>query len=236
MYVGVPGGGAPGGPTGGGGSVTCQLHDFAGPTGGGGPIVGPGELAQPPFVEGQSYIVVCTNDAGETVYAAIITYQPGISLVDAITLARQAYRELPLLYPDPHTSPPFNTPQLVGMRTWLWIDEAQWHDQSATAAVLGLSATATAHPTKVIWDLGDGTTVTCLGPGIAYDTARPPAEQHTDCSHVYQRSGAYDVTATIVWEVTWTASNGAGGSLAPLQRGTGFPVPVEQRQAVITNG
>jgi hypothetical protein len=236
VYVGVPGSAVPGGASGGGGSVTCELHDFAGPTGGGGPVVGPGEVAQGPFVEGQSYVVVCTNPAGEVVYAAIIVYQPGTSLVDDITLARQAYRELPLLYPDPHTSPPFNTRQLVGERTWLWIDEAAWHDQSATAAVLGLSATATAHPTKVIWDLGDGTTVTCDGHGTPYDTSRPPSEQQTDCGHVYQQSGDYAVTATIVWEVSWTSSTGAGGTLAPLQRGTTFPVAVEQRQAVITQG
>jgi hypothetical protein len=216
--------------------VTCQLHDFGGPIGGGGPVVGPGEPAQEPFVEGQAYVVICTNPAGEVVYAAIVIYQPGTTLVDDLTLARQAYRELPLLYPDPHTSPPFNTPQLVGLPTWLWIDEAQWQPQSATAAVLGLSATATARPTKVIWDLGDGTTVTCDGPGTPYDTSRPPEGQRTDCSHVYQQSGAYDVTATIVWEVSWSSSTGNGGVLAPLQRGTGFPLAVEQRQAVITHG
>jgi hypothetical protein len=212
------------------------LHDFGGPTGGGGPAVGPGAPAEPPFVEGQTYVIVCTNPAGETVYAAITTYQPGVTVVDDLTLARQAYRELPLLYPDPHTSPPFNTNQLVGERTWLWIDESAWRDQSATAAVAGLSATATAHPTMVIWDLGDGTTVTCNGPGTPYDTSRPPEEQHTDCSHVYQDSGDYEITATIVWEVSWSASTGAGGTLAPLQRGTTFPVAVEQRQAVITQG
>src|SRR3954469_20301766 len=154
VYVGVPGTAAPGGASGGGGSVSCELHDFGGPTGNG-PALGPGAPAQPPFVEGQAYVVVCTNPAGEVVYAAIVIYQPGTSLVDDLTLARQAYRELPLLYPDPHTSPPFNMPQLVGIATWLWIDQAQWQDQSATAAVPGLSATATAHPSKVIWDLGD---------------------------------------------------------------------------------
>jgi hypothetical protein len=53
---------------------------------------------------------------------------------------------------------------------------------------------------------------------------------------VYQQSGAYDVTATIVWEVSWSSSTGNGGVLAPLQRGTGFPLAVEQRQAVITHG
>src|SRR3954465_2869288 len=136
VYVGVPGSSAPGGASGGGGSVTCELHDFGGPTGGGGPGVGPGEVAQGPFVGGRAYVVVCTNPAGEVVYAAIVIYQPGTTLVDDLTLARQAYRELPLLYPDPHPSPPFNPPQLVGVATWLWIDQAQWQQQSATAAVL----------------------------------------------------------------------------------------------------
>ena len=77
-------------------------------------------------VEGRPYFIVCRNIDGAIVYQQLITYQPGANTVDAATLARQAYRELPLLYPQPFTAPPANVSQLVGVRTWFWIDQTQW--------------------------------------------------------------------------------------------------------------
>jgi hypothetical protein len=123
--------------------------------------------------------------------------------------------------------------QLVGVRTWLWIDPAQWQPQSATAAVPGLSATVTAQPTTVQWDMGDGTTLTCDGPGVAYDPGRPDGDQHSDCSHVFEHDGTHDVRATIEWQVRWTASDGSSGALPDVTRATQFPLQAEQRQAVI---
>jgi hypothetical protein len=105
---------------------------------------------------------------------------------------------------------------------------------SATASIPGLAATVTAQPTQTVWDMGDGTTVSCSGPGTPYDPQRPDADQSTDCAHVYQHDGTYTVTATIVWTVSWSATNGAGGSLGTVQRSTQFTLSVEQRQAVIT--
>jgi hypothetical protein len=49
-----------------------------------------------------------------------------------------------------------------------------------------VSATITATPRSVRWDLGDGTTVECSGPGKPYDLSRPPEGQSTDCRHVYE--------------------------------------------------
>jgi hypothetical protein len=231
VFVGTPGSAAPGSPSGGGGSVSCRLHEITGVSGVG-VSLGVGEPATDP-VEGNHYIVVCTNTEGVVVYQQIVTYQPGTNTVDGATLARQAYRELPLLYPQPFTAPPANVSQLVGVRTWFWIDAAQWQPRSATAAVPGLSATVTAQPTEVRWDMGDGTTVTCDGPGTPYDTNRPDEVQHSDCSHVFQHDGTHDVRATIVWRVRWTATDGSSGALPDVSRATQFPLQAEQRQAVI---
>jgi hypothetical protein len=113
---------------------------------GGGVTLGVGGAATDP-VEGHPYFIVCRNIDGAVVYQQLITYQPGTNVVDAATLARQAYRELPLLYPQPHTAPPTNVSQLVGVRTWFWVEPGQWQPRAASAAVPGLSATVTATPT-----------------------------------------------------------------------------------------
>jgi hypothetical protein len=231
VFVGTPGSGAPGGPSGGHGSVTCGMFDVTG-VAGAGVTLGLGGPATDP-VEGRPYFIVCTNADGGVVYQQLIIYQPGTTVVDAATLARQAYRELPLLYPQPRTAPPADMSQLVGVRTWFWIEQAQWQPRSASAAVPGLSATVTATPTAVLWDTGDGTTFTCDGPGTPYDPSRPDSAQHSDCSHVYQHDGQHDVRATIIWRVHWNASNGNGGALPDVERATQFPLQAEQRQAVI---
>jgi hypothetical protein len=157
-----------------------------------------------------------------------------VNIITPGTLANQALKELPLLYPRPRMAPPTTVKQVVGIRTWMWVDPADWHSLSATAQVPGLAATVTATPTKTIWDMGDGSTVTCNGPGTVYDPTKPDAQQRSDCSHTYQHDGTYNVRATIVWSVSWTATNGAGGNLGLVQRSTQFTITVEQRQAIIT--
>jgi hypothetical protein len=199
---------------------------------GGGVSLGVGEPAVDP-VEGRPYVVVCRDADGVVVYQRVIIYQPGTVTVDAATLARQAYRQLPLLYPQPYTAPPANMTQLVGVRTWFWIDPNQWQARSATASVPGLSATVTARPAEVRWDTGDGTTITCDGPGTPYDPDRPDSLQHSDCSHVFEHDGEHDVRATIVWQVRWTASDGTSGTLPDVTRATQFPLQAQERQAVI---
>jgi hypothetical protein len=112
--------------------------------------------------------------------------------------------------------------QLTGLSTWLWITKAVWAPQSKTASVPGEAVTATATPTSVSWDMGDGATVTCDGPGIPYTSTYSPASASPGCGYTYPRSsagqpdGAYRATATITWDITWTGPGGAGGTLAPL--------------------
>lgn len=232
VYVSEPGVDPIGSP-GGSGSVACYLYNLTNV------FVGDNAFAlgvapEPNPVEGQGYLLVCYSvPIGDIDLVQVITYQPGVNIITPGTLALQALKELPLLYPRPRTAPPATVKQVVGIRTWMWVDPADWHPISATAAIPGLAATVTAQPTKVIWSMGDGSTVTCDGPGTVYDPTKPDSEQHSDCSHTYQHDGTYDARATIVWGVTWTATNGAGGALGNVQRSTQFAITVEQRQAVI---
>jgi hypothetical protein len=220
----------------------CELH--AAPAGPGGTQ---GENQHLPaleggLVEGEWYYQTCHYlDTGELASSRYWQYTPGQPATpgpDLAELARQAYDEIPLAFPVPHTSPAIDIRQLTGLPTWLWVDPATWQAQRASATLAGFTVEVTATPDRIVWDLGDRTApVTCSGPGTAFDPARGD-DQRTDCSHVYQfvstnePSGAYRAAATMVWSVTWAASTGATGSLGETSRTTRFDLRVEDLEAV----
>jgi hypothetical protein len=189
-------------------------------------------------VEGERYVFACFDEAGQRVEIGIRVFDPGdpFSGVAAVERAmEQARRQLALPLPEPRLNPP--TEQLVGLSTWLWVD-GPWQEGSATAAIGAVSATVTARPLRVDWDLGDGATVTCDA-GVRYDPSRPPGEQESSCTHVFTTStqrlpgGQRTVTATVVYAVEWSASTGAGGELGELSRSASIPVTVREAQALI---
>ena len=124
--------------------------------------------------------------------------------------------------------------QLVGVPTWLWIDPGAWQTADASATAGPVTATATATPSKVVWDMGDGDTVTCDGPGTPYSASDPSAT--TDCSYTWTQPGSYEVTATVYWSVTWTAVGAPGGGNLGLQAGppAEAEVQVTESQAINT--
>ncbi len=151
-----------------------------------------------------------------------------------VVVAQQAVKHLGLSSPQVEMAPPDGSPQLVGVATWLWVDPTGWHPVSASASAGGVTTTATATPTKVVWDMGDGHSVACDGPGTPYSASDPSAT--TDCSYVWPQAGSFAVTATIYWSVTWTASGAAGGGSLGVQAGPGstVPVTVTESQAINT--
>lgn len=215
-----------------GGRLECTLHNFVAPEEApylvGAVPLGPAEA----LVEEQYYWLTCTNAAGELIVARVFRYLPGVSIISPAELARRASSELAIRYPEPRTSPSFTIDQLVGIDTWMWIDGGAWQPITASAAIPGLSVSATATPERMEWDMGDGTVVTCAGPGTPYDPAVPGDQQSSDCTHLYQDRGAYTASATLIWSVSWSASDGGGGSLADVARTTQFPMRVVERQAV----
>jgi hypothetical protein len=203
-----------------------------------GPPVPPGSA----LANDHIYYRSCENGDGEVVFRGWTRWTAAAIQVLAADLAYEASRELPLPHPRPAMSPAIGSDQLVGLSTWLWLEPGSWATLDATASVPGLSATATATPTRVRWDMGDGTVVTCDGPGVAYDPTRDDDAQSTDCKHTYQHvsagepSGAYAATVAVDWAITWSATNGQGGTLPGTSRGTSFAVPVAERQAVVCYG
>jgi hypothetical protein len=213
--------------------VKCIYYD-AGQSSG-----GIAEVTQP--VPGQTYQIVCFDAAGIVVYSAFITYNPVVPVVAPDTLARQAWKQLPLVFPRVATSPAMGQPQYVRLPTWMWVDPASWVPQSATAEVPGLSATVTATPQRVVWKLGDGSTVTC-GAGTPYNASRPASSQSTDCSHTFSDAssttadGRFHATATMWWSVSWTATDGSTGTLPDAFRSTQFDLQVNEIQALRQEG
>lgn len=225
-----------GGGSGGSGKVTCTYtplnvgSDVTVYESDGTPIV--------PTGGGSWYEKICVDAAGGRTFSAGM-FIPERKPAD---LAAEAKRFLPLPAPRISTSPSTSEVQIVSFPTWLWIDPAAWRPLSSSVSVPGITVTATAVPERVVWDMGDGTRVTCGGPGTAYNPAIPDEQQSTDCSHVYRRTSAresgqaFRVTATIQWRATWTvAGAGGGGDLGIVpRRSAPVPLRVGEVQAVNT--
>jgi len=161
----------------------------------------------------------------------------GGTSVTPAQLAQQAVDQMTLLGPEIHLSIPADKFATVGVPVWLWtgVTPATWGPNSATAAVPGLSVTATAQARQIVWDTGDGLSETCRNPGTAYYAGGVTSPT---CQHVYQRSSAeqpglaYPIRATTTWDVTWTGG-GASGSLTVTRVSTG-QIRVGEVQVLVT--
>ena len=158
-------------------------------------------------------------------------------------LGRIAASRLVLPRPEVVVNPPASAPQLVMLPTWLWVEETWWSvSRSASASVPGVTVTATATPVRVVWSMGDGTTVTCEGPGTPYTPdVGDPAAASPDCGHTYRRvsadrpGGVFEVSATVTWQVSWSGG-GFSGSAGPLFSTATVPVTVVEVRSVNTGG
>jgi hypothetical protein len=94
---------------------------------------------------------------------------------------------------------------IVGMPQWMWVNEPRprtFGPITREASAGGATVTATAKVDKVVWGMGDGTSVTCVGPGTVYED-RFDTMESPDCGHRYTKQGKYEVTATSYWTVQW---------------------------------
>lgn len=211
---------------------TCRYHPLT--AGGNVPGVDYDHPVTPAV--GGVYAFLCHDEGGRLVHGRVLRYQPGDPLGGLLAAERAAELAVErLVLPDPVVglSPPAS--QLVGLATWLWVGD--WVTRTTSASVGGVTSTVAARPTSSTWDLGDGTTVGCPGPGTPYDPARPPEGQTTDCAHTYvwpssHPRGARSVTVTVTYGVSWSATTGAGGALGTVTRSTTLPIAVSEVQAV----
>jgi hypothetical protein len=156
--------------------------------------------------------------------------------VNPAALAREAVESMNLVAPTVGATPlPKATAvSLIGLPTWLWIadaDDRSWGPITRTASAGGVTVTATAKVAKVVWDMGDGNTVTCATKGTEWTPARGVGDSPT-CGYRYDRRGQRTITATTYWEVVWSGA-GQSGTITFDMSGT-RDVNVVELRAVIT--
>jgi hypothetical protein len=152
--------------------------------------------------------------------------------------AIRAAATLPLKPGKPTIGPP---PDLnkwkmaaVGYPLWIWA-EGDLDPAPVSQTVAGLSVSLDASLAKIVYDLGDGTTITC-GPGTPWRKGRVPAGTPSpDCGHTYAKpslpKGRYTITATTHWSVAWTAG-GQSGTI-PFTQTTTTTLPVGEVQTLV---
>ncbi|MDP9440645.1 MAG: hypothetical protein M3P34_00360 [Actinomycetota bacterium] len=216
-------------------SVRCSYHDPAAPK-----LPGTGNTfpRATPGPEGGTFVRICMAPDGTEVTNRVIEVPPRPAPTPTPRrLAEEALDYTPLPLPEPITSPD-DWSTIVNFSTWLAV--ADWSPATAEAAVSGLATTVVATPLRAVWDMGDGTQVVCAGPGRRYDFSVPDDEQRTDCFHTYRTSSAgagpddaYEASVTVVYQVTWSATDGSGGDLGELPVTRRFPMEVGEVQALV---
>jgi hypothetical protein len=146
-------------------------------------------------------------------------------------LAAEAQSELRLTAPVIASSPRPGSPQMVGLNMWAWVGSS-WSAQSATAAVGGVSVTATATPVSTTWNFGDGTSLAC-GQGTVYNPSFGPTASSPTCGHTYHTPGSYTVAVTVSWHVGW-AGAGQAGTFDAMTTTSTEQVLVEASNAIVT--
>lgn len=141
--------------------------------------------------------------------------------VDPEALARQAVEEMHLTAPviglTGYGKP--ESLQLLGLPTWMWAadpGESTTGPVTRSASAGAVTVEATGRLTATVWQMGDGSTVTCAGPdaaGTPYDASYGGSPSPT-CGYRYgwtsarEPGGAFTVTVTANWEVTWAVVGG----------------------------
>jgi hypothetical protein len=123
------------------------------------------------------------------------------------------------------------------------VTPGSWAPVVARAEDRGVWAQVTAKPRELSFESGDpkgpipGTI--CRG-NSAIEPYNPDVPG--DCAFTYRNASStapgdhyhFITTFTIIWDVTWTSSTGAGGTLAPITKTTTEPLAVAEMKALTT--
>ncbi|MFE5029884.1 ATP/GTP-binding protein [Streptomyces sp. NPDC056656] len=131
-------------------------------------------------------------------------------------MAQQAVDKMKLSGPSV-ASPRAAGKYTVGVPLWLWVHKSPttFGPNTATATAGGVTVTATAKVKQIVWRLGDGSTVTCAGPGTPYK-ATYGMKDSPSCGYRYTKTSAdvpgakFKLTATSTWVVDWQVAGGGG--------------------------
>ncbi|MCG7524562.1 ATP/GTP-binding protein [Streptomyces sp. OfavH-34-F] len=161
---------------------------------------------------------IANGAAGPIVQGLIwLSDAPGAEQADPAVLAQQAMDKMTLRGPDIGIAPRPGRTGVIGMPVWMWteVGAETWGPNRASASVPGLTVTATARAEKIVWQMGDGTSVTCTSAGTPYQQAYG-RKKSPDCGHTYRttsarlKGGKFAITATTTWNVHWEGGGQSG--------------------------
>ncbi|MEU8605340.1 ATP/GTP-binding protein [Streptomyces parvulus] len=161
---------------------------------------------------------------------------PEQETIDPAVLAQRVVDSMTLLGPD-IASPRATGRYTVGVPVWMWVNQSAttYGPNTASASAGGVAVTATAKVSKIVWQMGDGSTVTCAGPGTPYRGSSAMVKSPT-CGHRYSATsadapgGRYSVTATSTWTIDWQGG-GQSGQLEEIRQ-SDMQVAVGELQVV----
>lgn len=153
-------------------------------------------------------------------------------------LAYVAVARLKLNAPTPGIgpSPDLNRWKMavVGYPLWIWA-EGNTNPAPVSDSVYDISVSLKAHLTKVVFDMGDGTKVSCTNLNQKWHRGMEAAIPSKACGHTYTQpslpKGNYTITANSIWAVDWTI-NGATGTI-PMYQTTTTELAVGELQVLV---
>ncbi|MGW6564957.1 ATP/GTP-binding protein [Streptomyces sp. NPDC054975] len=174
--------------------------------------------------DGAVYEERCTDGGGLNPFTVVRNFwaatPPAAATVDPVVLAQQAVDQMVLRGPQIGITPKPGGKGVVGMPVYMWTATGPetYGPNVASASAGGITVTATAKVDRIVWQMGDGKTVTCTTAGTPYkpEYGKNPSP---DCGYRYSapssttHSGKYHVTATSTWTIDWEATSGQTGQL-----------------------
>ncbi|WP_299956491.1 ATP/GTP-binding protein [uncultured Modestobacter sp.] len=173
--------------------------------------------------DGTMYAQVCPRVDGPGLTTMFVfipngSTPPAGAPVDPRVLAEQAIASLVMRAPEIRMAPPAgSTSGLVGLPVWMWTerDEEFVGPTRQSVSAGGVTVAAVGEVSRIVWDMGDGTTVVC-GPGTPYSPGAGGGSP--DCGHIYAKAssrhvpggGSWPITATSTWTVTWSGGGQSG--------------------------
>ncbi|WP_257210356.1 hypothetical protein [Actinomyces ruminis] len=158
--------------------------------------------------------------------------------VDGATLARAAWDSVTIPTATISYNPMYGGvgATFVGMDTWVWATGDTPKEVTVTATAGSTTATITATASMLTLQPDDGT-ATCTGFGIPWTEENDA--KGTDCVIVFDRSSAHfkdsvtPVDVKVSYAITYTASDGASGSMDTHTTSTTTTIPVAEIQTII---
>ncbi|WP_181786619.1 hypothetical protein [Streptomyces phytophilus] len=140
--------------------------------------------------------------------------------IDPAMLAELAYERM--VVPDTEAELRPEGEQTVNLPTWVWLDSAEFRPVTAEARIPALDMWARTTATPVSLTIDPGTDDAELHPGggecamsdggVGAPYRKGDADKVPPCGVTYLRSsestGPYDFTASVTWQVRWSASDG----------------------------